>query len=237
VGALVVLVAVLAAVAVTRVVDQRDAGRRAQGTSLPGPITTVVPTDEAEADPMVLPTTDLVPTAEPTTEEAPAAAEPEPDPVPAGPVPLGIAAVAAVDPGGDRAENDDASRRVIDRSPRSAWATEEYKDSGFGGKDGVGLVLRLDAPARVTSVVVRSRPTGAVVQVFALRGDPPETAPRGWEEASAEVELERPRTRIRVERRRPATTLLLWITRLPGPNGANAVEIADVRVLGEPRGA
>ena len=75
------------------------------------------------------------------------------------------------------------------------------------------------------------------MRIYALRGDPPETAPRGWEEASAEVELERPRTRIRVDRRRPATTLLLWITRLPGPNGANAVEIADVRVLGEPRGA
>lgn len=235
VGVLAVLVAVLAAVTVARVVDRRDADRRAQDAALPGPITTVAAPEEAAADAMVLPTTGLVETAPPVTAEEPVATEPEP--VPDGPVPIGIAAVAAVDPGGDRAENGDTARRAIDRSPRSAWSTEEYKDSGFGGKDGVGLVLRLDAPARVTSLVVRSRPTGAVVQVYALRGDPPETAPRGWEAASAEVELARPRTRIRVDRRRPATALLIWITRLPGPNGANAVEIADVRVLGEPRGA
>ncbi|MFM7246722.1 MAG: hypothetical protein ACKO2Y_04525, partial [Actinomycetota bacterium] len=232
---LAVLVAVLAAVAVARVVDRRDADRRAQDAALPGPITTVAAPEEAAADAMVLPTTGLVETAPPVTAEEPVATEPEP--VPDGPVPIGIAAVAAVDPGGDRAENGDTARRAVDRSPRSAWSTEEYKESGCGGKDGVGLVLRLDAPAQVTSLVVRSRPTGAVVQVYALRGDPPETAPRGWEAASAEVELARPRTRIRVDRRRPATALLIWITRLPGPNGANAVEIADVRVLGEPRGA
>jgi len=238
VGVLAVLVAVLAAVAVARVVDRRDADRRAQDAALPGPITTVAAPEEAAGDAMVLPTTGLVETAPPVTAEEPEEPEAtEPVTVPAGPVPIGIAAVAAVDPGGDRAENGDTARRAVDRSPRSAWSTEEYKDAGFGGKDGVGLVLRLDAPARVTSLVVRSRPTGAVLQVYALRGDPPETAPRGWEAASAEVELARPRTRIRVDRRRPATALLLWITRLPGPNGANAVEIADVRVLGKPRGA
>lgn len=233
VGVLAVLVAVLAAVAVARIVDRRDAERRAQESALPGPITTVAAPEETE--PLVLPTTEAVETAVATTEAEPA--EPEPAPAPSGPVPIGIAAVAAVDPGGDRAENDGLAGRAVDRSPRSAWPTEEYKDAGFGGKDGVGLVLRLDAPARVTSLVVRSRPTGAVVQVYALRGDPPETAPRGWEAASAEVELARPRTRIAVDRRPPATALLLWITRLPGPNGANGVEIADVRVLGEPRGA
>lgn len=229
VGLLAALVLVLAAVAVARVVDRRDAERRAQEAALPGPITTVAAPEETEL--LVLPTTEAVETVATTAAEAPV------EPAPAGPVPIGIAAVTAVDPGGDRAENGDLARRAVDRSPRSAWPTEEYKDAGFGGKDGVGLVLRLDAPARVTSLVVRARPTGAVVRVYALRGDPPETAPRGWEEASAEVELARPRTRIRVDRRRPATALLLWITRLPGPNGANAVEIADVRVLGEPRGA
>ncbi len=233
VGLLAALVLVLAAVAVARVIDRRDAEQRAQEPALPGPITTVVAPQGTE--PLVLPTIATVATVAATTVEEPF--EPEPASEPAGPVPIGIASVMAIDPGGDRAENGDLARRVIDRSPRSAWSTEEYKDGGLGGKDGVGLVLRLDAPARVTTLVVRSRPTGAIVQVYALRGDAPETAPRGWDVASGEIELTRPRTRIRVDRRRPATALLLWITRLPGPNGANAVEIADVRVLGEPRGA
>lgn len=235
VGALAVAVLVLAAVAVARVVDERDAERRAADGAQPAPITTVSP-DPADEEPLVLPTAEAVGT---TAEEPPASAEEDAGPVPAptGPVPIGIASVAAVDPAGDRAENDDLARRAIDRSPRSAWATEEYKDAGLGGKDGVGLVLRLDAPARVTSLVVRSRPTGALVEVYALRGDVPETAPRGWERAAGPVELARPRTRIPVERRRAATALLVWFTRLPGPNGANAVEIADVRVLGLPRGA
>ncbi len=235
VGALAVAVLVLAAVAVARIVDERDAERSAADGAQPAPITTVSPAP-ADDEPLIPPTAEA---AIATAGEPPAttAQATEPEPPATGPVPIGIASVAAVDPGGDRSENDDLVRRAIDRSTRSAWVTEEYKDAGLGGKDGVGLVLRLDAPARVTSLVVRSRPTGAVVEVYALRGDVPETAPRGWEPAAGPVELARPRTRIPVERRRAATALLIWITRLPGPNGANAVEIADVRVLGRPRGA
>jgi hypothetical protein len=235
VGILGVAVLVLAAIAVARVVDDRDAQRRAVDEAAPAPITTVSP-DPADEEPLVLPTAEAATTVaeEPVATTAEAS---EPASAPSGPVPIGIAAVEAVDPAGDRAENGDLARRAIDRSPRSAWSTEEYKDAGFGGKDGVGLVLRLEAPARVTALVVRARPAGAVVEVYALRGDVPETAPRGWERAAGPVELARPRTRIPVERRRAATALLVWITRLPGPNGANAVEIADVRVLGRPRGA
>lgn len=230
--ALAVVVAVLAAVAVARLVDGRDAERRAVGE--PVPITTVSP-QPADGEPLVPPTAETVATV--AADPAPEAEEETPASPPTGPVPIGVASVTAIDPGGDRAENGEQALRAVDRSARSAWRTEEYKDAGFGGKDGVGLVLRLEAPARVTALVVRARPVGAVVEVYALRGEVPETAPRGWDRAAGPVELGRQRTRIPVARGRAATALLVWITRLPGPNGANAVEIADVRVLGRPRGA
>jgi len=228
VAVLFVGVAALGAIALAEVIDRRDAEQRA-AQGLPGPVTTVAPTATATT-PLVLPTatTETVETVEPATADPSAPRRVQR---------IAIADVEAIDPGGDRVENGDQARRAIDRSPISAWRTEEYKAADLGGKDGIGLVLRLEVPARVTAVRLRALPQGATVQLFTVRGSVPETAPRGWTPLGEPTTLRRVRTTLRVERRRSATTLLVWITELPGPPGAHFVEIADVRVLGYPRGA
>ncbi len=229
VGVLAVAVAVLAAVAVATVVDRRD--RAEQG--LPGPITTVVPA-AADTTPLEVPTAPP-----PTTADDPVVTAVEEAPAGAATAPrrLRVVRVTAVDPGGDNRENADTAVRVTDRRRGSTWSTEVYRDAGFGGKDGVGLVLELEVPSRVTRVTIAAAPAGAEVTIYAVRGALPERPPRDWRAASATRVLRPGRTAVAVTRRVPATAVLVWLSRVPCTGGGCSVAIGDIAVVGVPRGA
>ena len=90
-------------------------------------------------------------------------------------VPLTLSAVRDYDPQGDGEEQPGLRGLAIDTDqegrpdPATAWYTERYRDSpAFGGsaKTGVGLILRLTAPATATEMVVRSPTPGATFQVL-----------------------------------------------------------------------
>ncbi len=221
VGALVVIVLALAAIAVATVVDRRDASQRAAVTGIPGPVTTV-PATSAE-------TIEGGTTGQPVT-PAPAGADQSPQRI-------RVVSVTPVDPSGDRQENNATAHFVIDRSPRTGWSTEVYRTRSMGDKGGVGLELRLGVPSRVTRLAIRSVPVGATVTIYGVRGPAPLTAPRGWLPLSGAVTLARSQTTIHVHHRAPLVTLLIWISDLPATKGVYSVMLRDIRVTGIPKGA
>lgn len=228
VSVLAIGVLVLGAIAVATQIDRRDAANRTEQQPIPGPVETII---ESAA-----PTSEIAAT-ELTTVPAQTTTQPQPDAVPTRPRRIEISSVEAIDPRGDNVEHDATAWRAIDRSLSSGWSTEVYKDSGMGGKDGIGLVLRLGVPSRVIRIAVRSVPLGATVAVFADRGVESSGGPEGWDRASNVVKLVRNQMVLRIDRRRITTRLLLWISGMPSLASGFGVTINDVRVFGTPLGA
>ena len=149
------------------------------------------------------------------------------------PVALAIAAVRDLDPedeGGDGAENPDSAYLAVDGDPETAWYTERYQDDPrFGGlKDGVGLALRLEAPAVPTDITVESPTPGAEFEVQAggLGGPRTVLADGAFEDAPVTVEL---------DDAGPQQTLILWITSLADTDdGRYHAGVAEVRLQGVP---
>ena len=224
VGALAVAVVALAVVVAIAVVDRRDAEQRAVTTGLPGLVTTVANTATVEGwtttEESVTTTVETVPTG--------------PNRMPR---PIRVVGIMALDPAGDRQENNADTRFVIDRSRKTGWSTEIYKSSTLGNKGGVGLVLRLAQPSRVTRIVLRTAPVGATIALYAVRGSEPATAPRGWITLTEPVTLRRGRAVLRVRHRPPVKTVLVWVSGLPAVRGAYVLRISDIRVVGVPIGA
>ena len=101
--------------------------------------------------------------------EPPATQSAHPNPRP---VSLSAAQVRIVDPLGDRKETKNAAL-VVDGDPGTAWKTNGYTRSNFGGsKPGMGILIRLDSPQRVASVKVQLTLPGATAQLRAGNTDP-----------------------------------------------------------------
>jgi hypothetical protein len=92
------------------------------------------------------------------------------------------------DPPGDGVENDDAAERVLDDDAATSWRSECYQTPQFSGipKDGVGLVLVLDAAAAVGTLRIEGGPEGWSAQVHVA--DAPAADVAGWGDPVAEVE-------------------------------------------------
>lgn len=139
--------------------------------------------------------------------------------------PLTVTRVAPFDPQGDRAENDSAAPRAIDGDPDSAWVTETYTTPEFGGlKDGVGLVLSLDAAADLDTITVTSPSPGWSAEVYVAGQAAADLA--GWGEPVAVGDIAAGATTFDLAGSNGAE-VLVWITRLP-ENGR--AEISDIAV-------
>lgn len=223
VGVLALAVAVLAVVVVVGVVDRRDADQRAAETALPGPISTVY-------DPATVEGGSVTEATATTTEAQPVG----PDRTPRT---LRIATITPLDPAGDITENNDQARFAIDRSPKTGWSTEIYKQGVIEKKHGVGLQLHLAVPSRVRRLAITSAPIGATVVIYGVRGPVPARAPRDWTQLTDPKELNRSTSVVPIRRAAPLTDVLIWITGLPPIKGGYAVMFRDIRLTGVPTGA
>nr|WP_308167506.1 protein kinase family protein [Catellatospora tritici] len=112
--------------------------------------------------------------------QAPASASPQATASPA-PQPhalkLRADQVRIVDPKGDRSETKD-SELVVDGNPKTAWQTSRYYNrSNFGNsKAGMGILIKLDQPALVSSVRVQLTVPGASAELRYGNADQPATS-------------------------------------------------------------
>jgi serine/threonine-protein kinase len=141
---------------------------------------------------------------------------------------LAVASAASFDPQGGDGEHEDEVPFAIDGDPTTAWTSESYRDPvAMAGKDGVGLVLRLDGAASVEGLDVQTTEGGWHAQVYVGSGaDPGDLA--GWGSPVASVaDTDLGTTAMRFEAA-DGDRVLLWFTQVP-PSGAVAVSGVTVR--------
>ncbi len=141
--------------------------------------------------------------------------------------PLAIAEVQDFDPQGDGRERPDLVAQAL-TPPGQSWRTERYATADFGNlKPGVGLLLRLPAPAHPRELVVDSPTPGARFEVLGPEGAGG-LRPRlggGTFRGVGQV--------VSLEADEPADELVLWITRLvPDDDGRFAASVGQVQLLG-----
>jgi hypothetical protein len=125
--------------------------------------------------------------------------------------------VGALDPEGDRRENDQEAPLAVDGNATTAWHTESY-DQFF--KKGVGLVLDAGANRRLGQVVVVTGTPGVTAEIRAGG------AAEGPFRTVAEGQVLDPTTTFRLKGAR-GRYIVVWITAIPG---GGAAEIAEARL-------
>jgi hypothetical protein len=162
------------------------------------------------------------------------------EPVSAGPLP--VAAVTTWDPQGSGAagENDELAPLAADGDPGSAWRTERYDQATFfGSKTGVGLVLRLEGPARLDSLRIDSPSRGWDASVFVLDGavDDDGTPTVDPSTASPDARVADAPGTVEVDLGgATGDAVLVWITDLGEAvdGGGHRVELAEATLVGTP---
>ena len=133
---------------------------------------------------------------------------------PRGPAVLKIATVTTFDPAGDNgSEHPDEAALATDGDVASFWTTESYRQADVGGKAGVGLILELAEPSRVTSVNLTSPDTGWDAQIFVSGTSAPTLA--GWGPERARGAALGTSAQLRLSARPPGQFVLIWLTKLP----------------------
>jgi hypothetical protein len=162
------------------------------------------------------------------TPSTPPAASPTPGRTTAAPAPPPeISGIVAIDPEGDGDENGSSAPRAIDGDPETAWRSERYGSPEFGGiKDGVGLVLDLGNPSRVSRVTLDAPGEGGTVE---LRTAPGPGLDGSTPVAQAPVEG----GRVVLTPERPVSTqyVVVWFTKVPrDDDGDNRIYVTEIDV-------
>jgi hypothetical protein len=136
-------------------------------------------------------------------------------------------------PPGDQQETG-TDRLAIDSNPTgTAWSTEHYDSSEFGGlKDGVGLAIDVGEAVPAKSMVIRALTQGYNAEIYEVTGSPP-SALSGWGSPVATIRDGGDSETVTLPGK-PAQSFLIWITEAPSANddpGRYQMEISDVRIL------
>ena len=151
------------------------------------------------------------------------------------PVAVAIASATPFDPMGDNGqENNDKAPLAIDADPATAWRTETYRAADYGIKDGVGLVLALDAPAALSSLTVTGS-AGWKGSVYVTSEDPSAgTGPPA--DGALRIDAVAADTTVDLGGR-TGSYVLIWITDLGAPVGADyRVELNNVSLTAQGAG-
>lgn len=104
-----------------------------------------------------------------TPSSPPASTAPSVNPSASGGQRLSLTEPTGFDPLGDRRENDSLAQLAIDGDEQTAWTSEGYLNNARmgGGKQGVGIIVRLPAESQVSSVSLTLSSAPQDVTVYA----------------------------------------------------------------------
>jgi eukaryotic-like serine/threonine-protein kinase len=148
---------------------------------------------------------------------------------------LAPTAAHAFDPtstGGDGSEHSDEVKLAVDGNPTgTAWPTETYDTSDFGGKPGVGIYVDAGKTVAAKAVEVHASKSGWDADIRDAPGqDSAPAALDGWQVVGSGSDLGT-RAKINLKTLEPSRFYLVWLTKLPsGQEGFN-LEISDIRLL------
>jgi serine/threonine protein kinase len=148
---------------------------------------------------------------------------------------LPISAVTSFDPDtsdANKTEHPDETGNVIDGDTATVWTTEAYRQANVGGKSGVGLVLELTNPGRVSAVNLTAD-AGMNVEIYT--SDTSGSTLAAWGEPKGSGENLGESATVAVQGRAPVRSVLVWLTLLPADGSGRFVgRIAEVTVRGTP---
>jgi hypothetical protein len=131
------------------------------------------------------------------------------------------------DPEGDETEHPETTDAAVDGDATTAWTTERYDSTAFGGlKSGVGLRLDLARAADVSSVELDTEEGGWSAEVYVT--DAPGDSLAAWGSPAGSVEDAGSKERIELGDTASGSSVLLWFTRLPT---SGIVAVDEVRVF------
>jgi hypothetical protein len=147
--------------------------------------------------------------------------------LPSPPPQLRVSAIEDFDPQGDGREKPRFVAAAVDGDMSTAWATEQYRSSGFGNlKEGVGLVFDLGQPVMPRVVTVRATPDTS----FELRtAQQPADDLAGWKPVPGASVYRMGSDTARVETGPVSSRYwLLWLTDLGGRAPRLQTEVFEV---------
>ena len=131
-------------------------------------------------------------------------------------------------PGGG-ADNPGAADLAIDGSTSTAWTTDTYHDAvpfpNF--KNGVGLMLHLPQPTKLSAVDVNLSSTGTQIQIRSATSD----SPSSLDDTTAltpPTSVQPGPNRIPVTMSSPTSNVLVWISKLGTTNGESRSDIYEI---------
>ena len=143
---------------------------------------------------------------------------------------LTFAGVEAFDPVGGDGEHDGEARNAADGATSTEWTTEGYKAANVNGKPGVGLLIRLSRPARLTGVRVTSSTPGGTFRILG-----PGSTVDARAVLSGDHQLGAAPVDVAITSNAVVSEFVVWITALPesgtGPNPFKAA-IGEVQAEG-----
>ena len=148
--------------------------------------------------------------------------------------PVKIAGVTDFDPQGDPPEeNPNLAPLAVDGKPGTAWETMTYRNNPrLGGlKSGVGLLVDLGKPAKVSTVKLTLMGSPTSVQILAA---PDATsAPTSTDGLDTVATREGVGDRADLKLKKPVTTrwLVVWLTSLPAAPGGFQGRVAEISVV------
>jgi serine/threonine-protein kinase len=142
---------------------------------------------------------------------------------------VAVRSASAFDPPpGSGQEHDAELPNLFDGDPSTTWGTEQYGNRQFGGlKSGVGFVLELDGPHRLSQLSLTSPTQGWGAQVYVADSTKASAPPGDWGEPVAS------RTGIAGDATfdlggHQGAVVLVWITDL---GDGNEVTVAEARLV------
>jgi putative peptidoglycan lipid II flippase len=118
---------------------------------------------------------------------------------------------------------------AIDGNPSTGWATDTYSDSvpfpGF--KNGVGLMLQLPEPTKLSAVNVNLSSTGTKIQIRSATTDSPASL-EDTAKLTDPTPVQPGPNRIPVTMSTPASYVLVWIATLGSTDGVSRSEIYEI---------
>jgi putative peptidoglycan lipid II flippase len=149
------------------------------------------------------------------------------------PEPVGVKPIrATVFPPGPGADNPGSADLAIDGNPETAWSTDVYSDNNpFPNfKRGVGLMLQLSEPARISAVDVKLSSTGTEIQIRSSTTDSPATL-NDTKQLTPDTPVQPDQdNRIPVTMSSPTSYVLVWISKLGHTNGESQSSIYEIRL-------
>ncbi|CAN5249638.1 hypothetical protein BH20ACT9_BH20ACT9_20360 [soil metagenome] len=146
---------------------------------------------------------------------------------------LDVSRVESFDPEGDGSENDDRLAYLVDGDPATAWRTDTYNSSAFGGlKGGVGVRVDLGAERQVEAVTLTTATPGIEFDVRVA--DTPSDDLDDWRPV-ATVDQTGERVGLGFDDPERTRHVLIWLTgTLPDVAGGYRAEISGLTIRGRP---